>query len=98
MLAVTLEELRAVQLHPAAGSEESDNVFVEASEELQCVTNRPRKIPPTVPEKTAMARQIAQLIACSRQRWRAGRDNPKEEENMYASVMKALPKTHRAGQ
>lgn len=96
MFAVTIEELRATQLHPLDLSEESDDVFVETSEDCQRVTDRPRKIPPTVPEKTAMARQIAQLIACSHQRRRPVRDNPKEDETAYGSMMKS--KTHRAGQ
>ncbi|CAN9508927.1 unnamed protein product [Ophioblennius macclurei] len=98
MFAVTLEDLRATQLHPVALSEESDDVFVETSEDGRRATDRPRKVPPTVPEKTAMARQIAQLIACSRQRWRPARDNVREDEPTCGGVMKTQPKTHRAGQ
>ncbi|XP_029954346.1 protein transport protein sec31-like [Salarias fasciatus] len=96
--AVTLDELHGVQLHPIAHPEEPDDVFLETSGDCRRATDRPGKIPPTVPEKTAVARQIAQLIARSHQRWRPVRDNPKEDEPLYSSVMKAQPKTHRAGQ
>ncbi|XP_040885413.1 putative protein TPRXL isoform X2 [Toxotes jaculatrix] len=62
---VTLEELCAIRLRPVSHSDESDDVFIEGHEEKVKVTSQPRKIPPPVPEKTFMARQIAQLIARS---------------------------------
>ncbi|XP_022598365.1 NHS-like protein 2 isoform X2 [Seriola dumerili] len=67
--AVTLEDLCAVHLRPVAHSNESDDVFSEADEEEVKATARPRKTPPPVPQKSSMARQIAQLIALSWQRY-----------------------------
>ncbi|XP_014889822.1 uncharacterized protein LOC106948585 isoform X1 [Poecilia latipinna] len=64
---VTLEQLHAVHLRRVSLSDESDDVFDEPGQSQVRVTASPRKIPPPVPEKTAMARKIAQLIACSRQ-------------------------------
>ena len=85
--AVTLEELRGVHLRPVALADESDDVFGEEEEEEEAkATARPRKIPPPVAEKTAMARQVAQLIALSRQRCKGN------EENIYTSVIKPKPK------
>ncbi|XP_035521027.1 uncharacterized protein LOC118330551 [Morone saxatilis] len=81
--AVTLEELCAVHLRTVSLSD--DDVFSGGSEKEAKATTRPRKIPPPVAEKTAMARQIAQLIAHSRQRC-----NPKE--NIYATVTRPNPK------
>ncbi|XP_044034424.1 uncharacterized protein LOC122867548 isoform X2 [Siniperca chuatsi] len=88
---VKLEELCTVKLRPVTLSDESDDVFSEGNEEEVKVTTRPRKIPPPVPEKTAMARQIAQLFAHSRQHRRpiTAKAN---EENIYPSVIKPKPK------
>ncbi|XP_054913486.1 uncharacterized protein LOC129377512 isoform X2 [Poeciliopsis prolifica] len=63
--AVTLEQLHAVHLRRVSLSDESDDVFDEPGQSQGKVSVSPRKIPPPVPEKTAMARKIAQLIACS---------------------------------
>ncbi|XP_073346084.1 uncharacterized protein [Pagrus major] len=82
--AVTLEELRGVHLRSVTLLDESDDVFGEEKEVK--VTTRPRKIPPPVPEKTAMARQVAQLIAHSHQRCKSN------EENIYTSVIKPKPR------
>ncbi|GLD57702.1 putative protein TPRXL [Lates japonicus] len=88
---VTLEELCAVHLRQVTHSDESDNVFSEENEEEVKVTTQPRKIPPPVPEKTSMARQIAQLIAHS---WQCHTPvtTKTKDENIYASVMKPKPK------
>lgn len=64
---VTLEQLHAVHLRRVSLSDESDDVFDEPGQSQGRVTASSRKIPPPTPEKTAMARKIAQLIACSRQ-------------------------------
>ncbi|XP_008436182.1 uncharacterized protein LOC103482049 [Poecilia reticulata] len=64
---LTLEQLHAVHLRRVSLSDESDDVFDEPGQSQGRVTASPRKIPPPVPEKTAMVRKIAQLIACSRQ-------------------------------
>ncbi|XP_018541057.1 putative protein TPRXL [Lates calcarifer] len=88
---VTLEELCAVHLRPVTHSDESDNVFSEENEEEVKVTTQPRKIPPPVPEKTSMARQIAQLIAHSLQRHTPVTTKTKDKD-IYSSVMKPKPK------
>lgn len=82
--AVTLEELRGVHLRSVPLADESDDVFSEEEEEAKA-TDRPRKIPPPVAEKTAMARQVAQLIALARRRCKGN------EENIYTSVTKPKP-------
>ncbi|XP_035998386.1 uncharacterized protein LOC105923731 [Fundulus heteroclitus] len=64
---VTLEQLHAVHLRALSLSDESDDVFGEPT---QAPTQGRPKIPPPVPEKTATARKIAQLIASSRKRCR----------------------------
>ncbi|XP_035469478.2 putative protein TPRXL [Scophthalmus maximus] len=67
--AMTLQELCAVNLRPATGSDESDDVFGEANgEQAEVAAQRSKNRPPPVPEKTSMARAIAQLIAHSPQR------------------------------
>ncbi|XP_030611020.1 uncharacterized protein LOC115798339 [Archocentrus centrarchus] len=85
--AVTLDEICAVHLRPRALSDESDDVFSEGKEEEDGVTTH--KIPPPVPGKTAMARQIAHLIAYSRlQGCRPDTAASSKDENIYASIMK----------
>ncbi|XP_026207726.1 mucin-5AC-like isoform X2 [Anabas testudineus] len=64
---VTLEELCAVHLHSVTRSNESDDVFSHGNQGQRKATSQSHKIPPPVPKKTSMARQIAQLIAHSRQ-------------------------------
>nr|XP_046232737.1 uncharacterized serine-rich protein C215.13-like isoform X2 [Scatophagus argus] len=86
---VTLDELCSVHLHPVTLSHESDDVFSTGMEEKVKATPRPHKIPPPVPEKTVMARQIAQLIALSHRRCKAN------EENIYSSVLKPNPQHSR---
>ncbi|XP_054454916.1 uncharacterized protein LOC129091356 isoform X2 [Anoplopoma fimbria] len=83
--AVTLEELRAVHLRPLTLLDESDDVFSGGDEGEAGVTARPCKISPPVPEKTSMARQIAQLMGHSYKR--RGPVTANEEIN-YNSVMK----------
>ncbi|KAM9336893.1 uncharacterized protein ABDE67_019919 isoform 2-T2 [Symphorus nematophorus] len=83
---VTLEQLCTVHLRPVSLSDESDDVFSGGNEEEVKATARPRKIPPPVPEKTAMARQIAQLIAHSRQLCKTN------EKNIYTSLKKSKAK------
>ncbi|XP_070847595.1 uncharacterized protein [Chaetodon trifascialis] len=84
--AVTLEELCNVHLRTVTVS---DDVFSEGNEEEVKAITRPRKIPPPVPPKTPMAKQIARLIAHSRQRCATN------EENIYTSVIRPKPKlTH----
>lgn len=73
---VTLEELRNVHLHPVLARDESDDVFRDGGEEEEVKATG--KEPPPVPEKTVMARQIAQLMARSHQR----------KEIIYSRVMK----------
>ncbi|XP_029312301.1 serine/arginine repetitive matrix protein 1-like isoform X2 [Cottoperca gobio] len=58
---VTLQELCSVHLRPVTPLDESDDVF--GKEEVKVT----RKTPPPVPEKTSMAKQIAQLMAHSQQ-------------------------------
>ncbi|KAG8008972.1 hypothetical protein GBF38_011540 [Nibea albiflora] len=81
---VTREDLCATRLHRVTLS---DEVFSGGNEEKVKVNTRPRKTPPAVPEKTFMARQIAQLIAYSRQHCKTN-----DEQHIYASVMKPKPK------
>ncbi|XP_039892620.1 uncharacterized protein LOC120736504 [Simochromis diagramma] len=81
MPAVTLDELCAVHLRPLALSDESDDVFSEGNEKDPRAT--PRKIPPPVLEKTAMTKQIAQLIAYSRLGCKSDKD-----ENIYTRIIK----------
>ncbi|XP_017295093.1 uncharacterized protein LOC108249934 [Kryptolebias marmoratus] len=63
---VTPEELCTVLLRPVTLSDEPDDVFDEVTQEQGGGTGPPHKMPPPVPEKTAIARQLAQLIASSR--------------------------------
>lgn len=83
---VTLEELCTVNLRPVTLSDEPDDVFSGGNGEEVKATARPRKTPPPVPQKTSMARQVAQLIAHSRQRCTTN------EENIYSSVVKPKPR------
>lgn len=83
---LTVEELCAVKLRPLTLLDESDDVF---SEEEVNVMTKPRKIPPPVPEKTFMARQIAQLMAHSRQGCKPVAAN---KEIIYSTVIKPKPK------
>ncbi|XP_034716586.1 serine/arginine repetitive matrix protein 1-like [Etheostoma cragini] len=89
---VTLEELSAVNLRAVGLLDECDDVFGGGEEEEVKMNTRPRKIAPAVPEKTAMARQIAQLMAQSRQRRRPVTANG---EIPYTRVIKPKP-AHRA--
>nr|XP_020441772.1 putative protein TPRXL isoform X2 [Monopterus albus] len=91
MPAVTLEELCAVHLCSVTHSHEPDDVFTVRNEEEVKVTTRPRKIPPPVPDKTATARQIAQLIARSLSHYRPVTT---KESNMYSNVMKPKHSPH----
>ncbi|XP_041830086.1 uncharacterized protein LOC121632555 [Melanotaenia boesemani] len=84
--AVTPEQLCTVHLRPITFSDEVDNVFGEVTQEQEGTTAPPCKIPPPVMEKTAMARQIAQLIANSRQCYRPLM--AKNNKNIYSSVIK----------
>ncbi|XP_023263882.1 NHS-like protein 1 [Seriola lalandi dorsalis] len=79
--AVTLDDLCAVHLRPVAHSNESDDVFSEADEEEVKATAQPRKTPPPVPRKSSMARQIAQLIALSWQRYTPKPKRPNQTVN-----------------
>ncbi|XP_039990715.1 putative protein TPRXL isoform X2 [Xiphias gladius] len=88
---VTLEGLSVVRLRPVTHSDESNDVFREGNEEGVKVTTQPGKMPPPVPEKTSMARQIAQLIAHSRQRC-TPITTKTTVENIYTPVMKPKPK------
>ncbi|XP_031698479.1 uncharacterized protein LOC116380731 isoform X2 [Anarrhichthys ocellatus] len=90
---VTLEELRDMHLRPLTLLDESDDVFGGGDEEGAGVTARPRKIPPPVPEKTSMARQIAKLMTHSHQCRGPFTAN---EEIIYSSVLK--PKAKRSHQ
>lgn len=62
-LPVTIDELCTVELRRAKGMSNSDDVFGENMETPQ----RYIKGPPPIPTKSEMARQVAQLIACSRE-------------------------------
>ncbi|XP_059180747.1 uncharacterized protein LOC131959556 [Centropristis striata] len=85
--ALTLADLYAVRLRRV-----SDNVFSEGNEEKVEVK---RKIPPAVPEKTSMVRQIAQLMAESQQHCEPV---PANEEIIYTSVIKPKNKqSHTSG-
>lgn len=79
--ALTLEELCNVRLRPMKLSDEMDDVFSEGTQQEE--ETKVKKIPPPVPEKTIMARQIAQLIAHSRSQIKSKRD-----ENIYSTVLK----------
>lgn len=80
-----------MRLRPAGLLDESDDVFGGGDEEEEVKVNtRPRKIGPPVPEKTAMARQIAQLMAHSHRRCRPV---PANGEIIYTRVIKPKP-TH----
>lgn len=84
---VTVEQLRAVHLRPLSLSDELDNVFDEPNQGEGRVTTPTSKNPPPVPEKTAMARKIAKLIARSRQRcW------PVVADNQNTTTMKPMAK------
>nr|XP_019938269.1 PREDICTED: uncharacterized protein LOC109626618 isoform X1 [Paralichthys olivaceus] len=88
-LVVTLEELCSMHLHPIDLSDEPDDVFSDGSEVESKVTPQ-RKIPPPVPEKTFMARQIAKLIAQSSQR--CASVTTTTEADIYRSAMRPKPK------
>ncbi|KAF3704736.1 hypothetical protein EXN66_Car020426 [Channa argus] len=83
---VTLEELSGLRLHPLTLSDESDEVFSEENDGQVKLSPHPHKMPPTVPFKTAMARQIAQLISHSRQYHRPS--TCKTKKDIYAMVIK----------
>ncbi|XP_061562324.1 uncharacterized protein LOC133418029 [Phycodurus eques] len=87
MPVVTLEELRDVHLRSAVRSDERDDVFCEEK-----ATPQPHKKPPAVPEKSPLARKIAQLIAHSWQHQMRAARKIEQEEIIY-SVMK--PKSKR---
>lgn len=89
---VTLEELGNVNLRHIANLDESDDVFSEENDEENVTT---RRKPPPVPEKTAMARQIAQLIAHSRQRRWPVTARTNREEHIYAEIPQK-PEDHRS--
>ncbi|XP_069563626.1 mediator of DNA damage checkpoint protein 1-like [Brachyistius frenatus] len=93
---VTIEELCAMHFRPFKLSDDSEDVFSEGApeEEEERAAAHPSKIPPPVAGKTAMTRQMAQLITCSRQRCGpvAAKDNDK---NIYTSVMKPKPQCSR---
>ncbi|KAM9424315.1 uncharacterized protein KZ484_023782 isoform 1-T2 [Pholidichthys leucotaenia] len=78
--ALTLEELCNVRLQPLSLSDELDDVFREDRPEEDSPTSCKR--PPPVPEKTTMARQVAQLIASSHQLCRSEKSN----KNIWTSV------------
>lgn len=59
---VTIEELCPVEFHPANSMSDPDDVFKKNDEK----TERNVREPPPVPMKSDMARQVAQLIALSR--------------------------------
>lgn len=86
---VTLEELCNVHLRPVTLSDESEDVFGGGNEEEVKVAARPRKTPPPVPQKTPAARQVARLIARSRQCCTS------KEENIHTSVIKPRAKPAR---
>lgn len=90
--ALTLAELRAVCLRPVTHSQESDSVFSEPPVEDMKKKTLQRKIPPPVPEKTLMARQIARLMALAH-RCRTIISDMTEGENIYSTVTK--PKLRR---
>lgn len=93
---VTLEELRDVHLRPVAPSDESDDVFSDGN------AGRPNKIGPPVPAKTSRARQLAQLIAHSRQRskpvpTKAREENPSRVRKSHQTVDQNKRHTPRPG-
>ncbi|XP_077407250.1 uncharacterized protein LOC144038555 [Vanacampus margaritifer] len=83
---VTLEELRAVRLRSA----KPDDVSREASGE-----KKEHKKPPVVPEKSPLAKKIAQLIAHSWQQRTCAARNVERQEIIY-SVIKPKAKTQQA--
>lgn len=85
---VTLEDLNNVQLRPIDHVDESDDVFGEENNE-EDVTACQCKTPPPVPEKTAMARQIAQLITHSRQCRRCVKTKTNQEEQNAEKAQKS---------
>ncbi|CAG5909895.1 unnamed protein product [Menidia menidia] len=91
--AVTRQELLAVRLRPVTvHSGEPDEVFCEPTPGEGSATGGPRKVPPPVPEKTAMARQISQLIAMSRKRCCAVVATSNRDKNAHTSVIPLKPK------
>ncbi|XP_035806201.2 microtubule-associated serine/threonine-protein kinase 2-like [Amphiprion ocellaris] len=86
---VTAEELCAVRLRHVTLSD--DDVFTKGAQEKDKVTTRPRKIPPPVPEKTALARQIAQLISHSRRRCGQVTAKSDKNESLHTGVMTPNP-------
>ncbi|KAK1881743.1 Bone morphogenetic protein 4 [Dissostichus eleginoides] len=99
---VTLEELRDVHLAPVLARDESDDVFRDGGEEEEEEEVKATgKEPPPVPEKTVMARQIAQLMARSHQRKeiiysrviKTKRENSHETEDTSRMIVKKLVST-----
>ncbi|XP_022075266.2 uncharacterized protein LOC110969491 [Acanthochromis polyacanthus] len=86
---VTAEELCAVRLRHVTLSD--DDVFTKGAQEKDKVTTQPRKIPPPVPEKTALARQIAQLISRSRQRCGPVTIKSNKNENLHTGTTTPNP-------
>ncbi|TDG98378.1 hypothetical protein EPR50_G00217330 [Perca flavescens] len=91
---VTLEEISAVRLRPAGLLDEPDDVFGGGDEEEVKVNARPHKIAPPVPEKTAVARQIAQLMAHSHRHCGLVTANG---ELIYTRVIKPKPRHQTEG-
>ncbi|KAF3853227.1 hypothetical protein F7725_013915 [Dissostichus mawsoni] len=98
---VTLEELRDVHLAPVLARHESDDVFSDGGEEEEEEEVKATgKEPPPVPEKTVMARQIAQLMARSHQRKeiiysrviKTKRENSHETEDTSRMIVQKLSK------
>ncbi|XP_037134208.1 uncharacterized protein LOC119138312 [Syngnathus acus] len=87
MPAITLEELRHVQLRSA----KPDDVFHEAYGK-EMANPQPYKKPPAVPEKSPLARKIAQLISHSWQHQMCAARKSEHEEIIY-SVIKPKAKT-----
>ncbi|CAJ1081196.1 uncharacterized protein LOC117830263 [Xyrichtys novacula] len=71
---VTLKDLLAVHQNPVSISDGSDAVFSDEEEEMT-VTGQQCKLPPPVPEKTDMTREIARQIARSRCCWLKSRSS-----------------------
>lgn len=93
---VTLEDLRAVHLRKvSSNSYDCDDVFSEEDEEGVEATASGCRTPPPVPEKSAMARQIAQLIALSWKRC-ASVITKTKEDHIYTPVKPKPKNPHQA--
>ncbi|XP_077359428.1 uncharacterized protein LOC144005252 [Festucalex cinctus] len=82
MPAVTLEELREVQLRCAKPDDVSREAYGEEKAGPQ-----PHKKPPAVPEKSPLARKIAQHIAHSWQQQMCAARKIEQEEIIYSVIM-----------